>query len=269
MRLIARFFGFAFATGTILFVIVAAVVAAVVWKYQQDLPDYSQLENYEPPVMTRVHAGDGSLLAEYARERRLYLPSAAIPPLVKEAFIAAEDKNFYTHRGFDPEGIVRAAYVFLQGSKHVQGASTITQQVAKNFLLTNERTFDRKIREILLSMRIESAYSKEKILELYMNEIYLGLSNYGVAAAALNYFDKSVHELTIAEMAYLAALPKEPSALNPFRNHDRAIERRNYVIARMAEDGYITQEDAKKAREEPLDVSSRVLTPNSIAAGFF
>ena len=140
---------------------------------------------------------------------------------------------------------MRAGVVFLQGSRHVQGASTITQQVAKNFLLNSDRTFDRKIREILLSLRIESAYSKEKILELYLNEIYLGLGNYGVAAAALNYFDKSVHELTIAEVAYLAALPKEPSALNPFRNHDRAVERRNYVIGRMAEDGYITAEQAQ------------------------
>jgi penicillin-binding protein 1A len=269
MRRIARFIGFIFATCAIVFVVLSAVVGAVVWKYQQDLPDYSQLQNYEPPVMTRVHAGDGSLLAEYFHERRLYLPSSAIPPLVKEAFISAEDKNFYVHRGFDPEGILRAGYVFLQGSKRVQGASTITQQVAKNFLLNNERTFDRKIREILLSMRIESAYSKEKILELYLNEIYLGLSNYGVAAAALNYFDKSVHELTIAEVAYLAALPKEPSELNPFRNHDRAVDRRNYVIGRMAEDGYITQEQAQKARAEPLTINPRVLTPNSIAAGFF
>jgi penicillin-binding protein 1A len=269
MRGIARFIGFIFATGAILFVVGAAVIGAIVWKYQQDLPDYSQLQNYEPPVMTRVHAGDGSLLAEYSHERRLYLPSSAIPPLVKDAFISAEDKNFYIHRGFDPEGILRAAYVFMQGSKRVQGASTITQQVAKNFLLNNERTFDRKIREILLSMRIESAYSKEKILELYLNEIYLGLSNYGVAAAALNYFDKSVHELSIAEVAYLAALPKEPSELNPFRNHDRAVDRRNYVIGRMAEDGYITQAEAQKARAEPLTISPRVLTPNSIAAGFF
>src|SRR5450631_1303049 len=260
MRGIARFLGFVFATWAILFIIAAAGIGAVVWKYEQDLPDYSQLQNYEPPVMTRVHAGDGSLLAEYSHERRLYLPSAAIPQLVKNAFISAEDKNFYTHRGFDPEGILRAAFVFLQGSKRVQGASTITQQVAKNFLLNNERTFDRKIREILLSMRIESAYSKEKILELYLNEIYLGLSNYGIAAAALNYFNKSVHELTIAEVAYLAALPKEPSALNPFRNHDRAVDRRNYVIGRMVEDGYITQDQAQKARAEPLTVNPRVLT---------
>ncbi len=269
MRGIARILGFIFATGAILFVLAAGVLAAVVWKYEQDLPDYTQLRNYEPPVTTRVHAADGSLLAEYSRERRLYLPSAAIPKLVKEAFISAEDKNFYTHWGFDPEGILRAGLIYLQGSRHIQGASTITQQVAKNFLLNSDRTIDRKIREILLSIRIESAYSKDKILELYLNEIYLGLSNYGVGAAALNYFNKSVQELTIAEAAYLAALPKEPSALNPFRDHDRAVERRNYVIGRMAEDGYITAEQARQARAEPLVVKPRVVTPDSIAAGFF
>ena len=269
MRGIARIIGFIFATGAMLFVVAAAVFAGVLWKYEQDLPDYSVLKNYEPPVMTRVHAADGSLLAEYSRERRLYLPSDEIPDLVKHAFISAEDKNFYSHWGVDPEGIVRAGLVYLQGSRHIQGASTITQQVAKNFLLNSDRTFDRKIREILLSLRIESAYSKEKILELYLNEIYLGLSNYGVAAAALNYFNKSVHELTIAEVAYLAALPKEPSSLNPFRDHDRAVERRNYVIGRMEEDGYITTKQANEARAEPLVVNPRVLTPNSIAAGFF
>ena len=269
MRGIARIIGFIFATGALLFVVAAAVFAGVLWKYEQELPDYSVLKNYEPPVMTRVHAADGSLLAEYSRERRLYLPSDEIPDLVKHAFISAEDKNFYSHWGVDPEGIVRAGLIYLQGSRHIQGASTITQQVAKNFLLNSDRTFDRKIREILLSLRIESAYSKEKILELYLNEIYLGLSNYGVAAAALGYFNKSVHELTIAEAAYLAALPKEPSSLNPFRNHDRAIERRNYVIGRMQEDGYITAKQADEARAEPLVVNPRVLTPNSIAAGFF
>ena len=156
----------------------------MIFKYEQDLPDYTQLKNYEPPVMTRVHAGDGSVLAEYSHERRLYLPSSAIPALVKEAFISAEDKNFYTHNGVDLEGITRAAMVLVEGGKHVQGASTITQQVAKNFLLTNERSFDRKIKEALLSFKIESTYSKEKILELYLNEIYLGLGNYGVAASA-------------------------------------------------------------------------------------
>src|ERR1700729_2771211 len=260
MRGIARIIGFIFATGALLFVVVAAVFAGVLWKYEQELPDYSLLKNYEPPVMTRVHAADGSLLAEYSRERRLYLPSSAIPELVKRAFISAEDKNFYSHRGFDPEGIVRAAVVFMEGHRHIQGASTITQQVAKNFLLTSDRTVERKIREVLLSLRIESAYSKDKILELYLNEIYLGLGNYGVAAAALNYFDKSVHELTGAEVAYLAAFPKGPTDLNPYRNHDRAIDRRNYVIGRMAEDGYIPADQAKQARAEPLTITPHVLT---------
>ena len=174
--------------------------------------------------MTRVHAADGSLLAEYARERRLYLPGSAIPPLVKEAFISAEDKNFYTHNGVDPEGIARAVLVLLARVKHVEGASTITQQVAKNFFLSNERTLERKIREALLAFRIEGAYSKDKILELYLNEIYLGLGNYGVAAAALNYFGKSVNELTLSEAAYLAALPKGPNNYHPFRNRDAAID---------------------------------------------
>jgi penicillin-binding protein 1A len=269
MRLIARFIGFAFATGAILFVVLACVSGALLWKYQQDLPDYTQLKNYEPPVMTRVHAGDGSLLAEYARERRLYLPSTAIPPLVKEAFLSAEDKNFYTHNGIDPEGIARAVLVLVQGGRRVQGASTITQQVAKNFLLTNERSFDRKIREALLSFRIEGTYTKEKVLELYLNEIYLGLGNYGVAAAALNYFGKSVHELSIAEVGYLAALPKAPNNYHPFLKRERAIERRNWVIDRMVENGYVTRQAADKAKTEPLGVNPRVLSPNSYAAGFF
>ena len=269
MRLVARFLGFLFATGALVFVIGAAAAGLLVWHYQQDLPDYSQLKDYEPPVMTRVHASDGSLLAEYARERRLYLPSAAIPPLVKEAFISAEDKNFYTHNGVDPEGIGRALTVFLEGGKRAQGASTITQQVAKNFLLTNERSFERKIREALLAFRIEGAYSKEKILELYLNEIYLGLGNYGVAAAALNYFDKSVNELSVAEVAYLAALPKAPNNYQPFTKHDRAVERRNWVIDRMVENGYVSRGDGDKAKLEGLGVNPRVLTPNSIAAGYF
>jgi len=268
-RLIARFFGFAFATGTILFVLGATVAAGLVYHYQQDLPDYTQLQNYEPPVMTRVHAGDGSLIAEYARERRLYLPSTAIPPQVKQAFISAEDKNFYTHNGIDPEGIARAVVIMVQGSKRVQGASTITQQVAKNFLLGNERSFERKIREALLSFRIEAAYSKERILELYLNEIYLGLGNYGIAAAALNYYGKAVQELTLSEAAYLAALPKGPNNYHPFRYRDAAIVRRNYVLDRMVADGAITSVQSEKAKLEPLGVNPRVLSPNSYAAGYF
>ncbi|MDX7952015.1 penicillin-binding protein 1A [Lichenihabitans sp. Uapishka_5] len=269
MRLIARFLGFLFATGALIFVIGAGAAALAVWHFQQDLPDYTQLKNYEPPVMTRVHAADGSILAEYARERRLYLPSSSIPPLLKEAFISAEDKNFYTHNGVDFEGVGRAVTVLVQGTKRAQGASTITQQVAKNFLLTNERSFTRKIREALLAFRIESAYPKEKILELYLNEIYLGLGNYGVAASALNYFGKSVNELDVAECAYLAALPKGPNNYQPFTKHDRAVERRNWVIDRMVENGYVPKDQGEKAKLEPLAVSPRVMTPNSYAAGYF
>src|SRR5579863_2905733 len=269
MRGIARFLGFLFATGAILFVIGAGVIAAVIWKFEQDLPDYTQLKNYEPPVMTRVHAADGSVLAEFSHQRRLYLPSFAIPPLVKDAFISAEDKNFYHHGGVDFEGMARAALVFVQGTRHMQGASTITQQVAKNFFLSPKRDITRKIREALLSFRIEATYSKEKILELYLNEIYLGLGNYGVAAAALNYFDKSVHELTVAEVAYLAALPKAPNNYHPFLKRERAIERRNWVIDRMVENGYVSHEAGEKAKLEPLGVNPRVLSPNTYAAGFF
>ena len=269
MRMLARFFGFLFATGAIVFVLGSASFALLLWHYQQDLPDTAQLQKYEPPVMTRVHAGDGSILAEYSRERRLYLPSSAIPPMVKQAFLSAEDKNFYTHGGIDPEGIARAILILVQGGKRVQGASTITQQVAKNFLLTNERSFERKIREMLLSFRIEATYSKERILELYLNEIYLGLGNYGVAASALNYYGRSVNELTLAEAAYLAALPKAPSDLHPFRNRDKAVARRNYVIDRMVENGYVARAVADKAKTEPLGVNPRVMSPNSYAAGYF
>src|SRR6202521_2160950 len=255
MNFFLRFLGLLFAAGTILFVVGIAATAGLLWHFSQDLPDYSQLQDYEPPVMTRVHAADGSLVGEYARERRLYIPIQAVPKLVINAFLAAEDKNFYEHGGLDFTGIARAGVNFVQNygsSRRPQGASTITQQVAKNFLLTNEVSFTRKIKEALLALRIERAYSKDKILELYLNEIYLGLGAYGVAAASLVYFDKSVNELTVSEAAYLAALPKAPAALHPVRNRDRAIERRNYVIDRLLENGWIKQADADKARKDPL-----------------
>src|SRR5918912_215289 len=174
MKLLLRFFGWIFAVGTVFFLVGIAAAAGLFWHFSKDLPDYSQLQDYEPPVMTRVHASDGSLIAEYARERRLYVPIQAIPKLVTAAFLSAEDKNFYKHAGIDPEGIVRAIVANLKsGGKREQGASTITQQVAKNFLLSNERTYERKIREALIALRIESAFPKDKILELYLNEIYL------------------------------------------------------------------------------------------------
>ena len=272
MKTLLRFLGFLFAAGTIVFIVGVAAVAGLLWHYSKDLPDYSQLKDYEPPVMTRVHAADGSLLAEYANQRRLYLPIQAIPKLVTNAFIAAEDKNFYQHPGIDIYGIARAGMLYIQNygsSRRPQGASTITQQVAKNFLLTNEVSFERKIKEALLALRIERTYSKEKILELYLNEIYLGFGAYGVAAASLLYFDKSVHELTIAEAAYLAALPKGPNNYNPFRKRDEAIARRNYVIDRMAEDGYIPADVAEKAKKEPLDITVRPTGAHVFAAEYF
>ena len=198
--------------------------------------------------------------------------SRRLPKLVINAFLAAEDKNFYEHGGIDFSGMARAAVLYAQNygsNRRPQGASTITQQVAKNFLLTNEVSFTRKIKEALLAMRIERAYSKDKILELYLNEIYLGLGAYGVAAASLVYFDKSVNELTVAEAAYLAALPKAPAALHPVRNHDRAVERRNYVIDRLLENGWIKQADADKARKDPLIVTNRANGAHIFAGEYF
>jgi len=272
MKIMLRFLGFLFAVGTIVFIVGIAGVSAMLWHYSKDLPDYSQLQDYEPPVMTRVHAADGSLLAEYANQRRLYLPIQAIPKLVTNAFIAAEDKNFYQHPGIDIYGIARAGMLYIQNygsNRRPQGASTITQQVAKNFLLSNEVSFERKIKEALLALRIERTYSKEKILELYLNEIYLGFGAYGVAAASLLYFDKSVHELSIAQAAYLAALPKGPNNYNPFRRKDEAIARRNYVIDRMVEDGYIPADAGEQAKKQPLDITVRPTGAHVFAAEYF
>jgi penicillin-binding protein 1A len=272
MRLLVRFSGYLFGAGTVLFLFGVAAAAALIWHFSKDLPDYSQLQAYEPPVMTRIHASDGSLLGEYARERRLYLPIQAIPKLVTNAFMAAEDKNFYEHGGVDFSGMARAGLLYVQNlgsNRRPQGASTITQQVAKNFFFSSEVSFDRKIKEALLAMRIERAYSKDKILELYLNHIYLGLGAYGIAAASLVYFDKPVNELTVAEAAYLAALPKAPTMLNPAKNHDRAVERRNYVIDRLLENGWIKQADADKARKEPLVVTSHSNGAHVFAGEYF
>ncbi len=272
MKLLLRVLGFLFAAGTILFVVGVAGAAGLLWHFSKDLPDYSQLQDYEPPVMTRVHAADGSLLGEYARERRLYIPIQAVPKLVISGFLAAEDKNFYEHGGLDFTGIARAGFNYLQNfgsSRRPQGASTITQQVAKNFLLTNEVSYTRKIKEALLALKIERTYSKEKILELYLNEIYLGLGAYGIAAASLVYFDKSVNELTIPEVAYLASLPKAPNNYHPFRFRERAMERRNWVIDRMAEAGFIKAADADKAKKTGLGVTQKPSSVHTFAAEYF
>ncbi len=272
MRLLLRFLGFLFATATVLGLIGAGAVAVFIWQQAQDLPDHATLEKYEPPIMTRLHAVDGSLIAEYANERRLFLPIQAVPVTVIQAFMSAEDKNFFQHGGIDLSGIARAVWTNVENfgrNVRPQGASTITQQVAKNFLLTNETTVNRKIKEALLAVRIEQTFSKEKILELYLNEIYLGLGNYGIAAAALNYFDKSVHELTVAEAAYLAALPKAPNNYNPFRQTERAIERRNWVIDRMVENGFVSREDGDKAKASPLGVTARASSAHVYTAQYY
>lgn len=225
-----------------------------------DIPDYKRLATYEPPVTTRLYAGDGQVLMEYAVEKRIFVPENKIPELVKNAFIAAEDKHFYSHPGIDFFGIVRAVLTnvknYAQGRRMV-GASTITQQVAKNFLLSSERSLIRKIKEAILAYRISNAFSKEHVLELYLNEIYLGNRAYGVAAAALNYFNKALSELTIEEAAYLAALPKGPNNYHPKKRYEAAIARRNWVIDRMAEDEYITKEEAEEAKQKPLKTIDR------------
>ncbi|MCC2688350.1 MAG: penicillin-binding protein [Rhizobiaceae bacterium] len=256
IRLIGYFFGI----GTMLALLVAAAVAVYIGNLTSDLPDYEVLARYEPPVTTRVHASDGALMGEFARERRLYLPIQAVPDRVKAAFLSAEDKNFYSHPGIDVTGLARAIMTNFQNlgsGRRPVGASTITQQVAKNFLLSSDQTVERKIKEMILAFRIEQAYSKDRIFELYVNEIFFGLGAYGVAGAALTYYDKSVNELTVAEAAYLAALPKGPSNYHPFRHTDRAIERRNLIIDLMVENGYVSSEEGVKAKGEPLGVTPR------------
>ena len=268
IRLIGYFFGLA----SVLFLGAAAAVAIYLAGVMRDLPDYAVLSAYAPPVTTRVHAGNGELMAEYAKEKRLFLPIQAIPDRVKAAFIAAEDKNFYTHPGVDPYGLARAVVNNVQNigsDRRPEGASTITQQVAKNFLLTADQTMSRKVKEAILSFRIEKAYSKDKILELYLNEIFFGQNAYGIASAALTYFNKSVTELTIAETAYLAGLPKGPNNYHPFRKTDAALARRNYVIDRMAEDGYITVDEATDAKKQDLGVNMRRGGAYLVASDYF
>jgi penicillin-binding protein 1A len=231
--------------------------------YGKGLPDYRQLADYEPAVMTRIHAGDGSLLTEFARQRRLFVPINGIPDEVIAAFLSAEDKNFYNHSGLDYFGILRAAVTNLRNigsGRPLVGASTITQQVARNFLLTLEQRLDRKIKEAILSLRIERAFTKDQILELYLNEIYFGYGAYGVASAALNYFNKPLDELKVEEIAYLAGILKGPSNYHPVRNYDRAIARRNWVLDRMEANGYLTSVEADTARAQPLVVREREQT---------
>ena len=238
----------------------------ILYSYGRDLPDYKQLANYEPPVVSRVYAGDGSLIKEYAREKRLFVPIFAIPPKVIQAFISAEDQNFYTHIGIDFKGLLRAVLVNIKNvitGRRLVGASTITQQVAKNFLLSSEVAFERKIKEAILSYRIEQTFNKNQILELYLNEIYLGQNSYGVAAAALNYFGKSLDDLELEEIAYLAAVPKGPNNYHPKRRYNAAVGRRNWVLGRMEIEGYITE------GERDLAAINKLVTVNTGKARVF
>ena len=241
--------------------IIAAIgVFYILYHYGQDLPDHTKLAQYEPPTVTRLYASDGRMMEEYAKEKRLFVPINAIPKRLVNAFIAAEDQNFYSHPGIDVISIIRAAMKNVSNigkNKSLVGGSTITQQVVKNFLLTNEKSFDRKIKEAILAFRITQAFSKDKIMELYLNEIYLGNRSYGVAASSLNYFNKSIDELAIEEAAMLAALPKAPSNLDPSKYYNKAKARRDWVIGRMKVEGFITQEEAMEAIAKPIEIAKR------------
>ena len=269
-----RALGFIFATSVIVILAGSAGGGFLLWKASRDLPDYDSLAKYEPPVMTRIHAHDGSLMAEYSRERRIFVPMNTIPRMVWGAYLSAEDKRFFEHPGLDIHGIGRAAFKALEGvirgsNRRAEGASTITQQVAKNFLLSSDRTLERKLKEAILSLRIEKAYKKEKILELYLNEIYLGLGAYGVAGAALTYFGKELDQLEPEEAAYLAALPKAPNNYHPFKFKAKAMERRNWILDEMANNGYITIQQAAAAKAKDLVVNIRGQGTQIYAADYF
>ncbi|PZX18544.1 penicillin-binding protein 1A [Palleronia aestuarii] len=251
IRFVFSFFGAIFTVLTLGALAVALSIGAIFWMYGRDLPNTDQLSRYQPPTISRIYSGEGRIIDEFAEERRLFAPASEIPDMVKQAFISAEDKNFYQHQGYDPRGMIAAALDAARGGS-VRGASTITQQVMKNFLLGGERSAERKVKELILASRIEETLSKEKILELYLNEIYLGANSYGVAAAAQTYFNKALSELRPEEAAYLAALPKAPSTYHPVREKRRAIERRNYVLREMFDNSFLTEQEYRTARVAPL-----------------
>ena len=264
-----NFFKILLAFATAALIVGTGMVAGLFWHFSHGLPDHKQLADYQPATVSRLYASDGRLLAEYAREKRVFVPVAAMPKRVLQAFVAAEDQRFFTHPGVDFVGVLRAVIANISHpGQRPEGASGITQQVAKNFLLTNQATLARKIREAILAFRIEDTYSKERILELYLNEIYLGSGNYGVAQAAINYFDRSLGELSLSEIAYLAALPKAPNRYNIVRNEKEAYARRDYVLGRMLEDGYITAAEMQQAKAEKLQLRHRGAT-ESVQADFF
>ena len=236
------------------------LVLGVLWSFSNNIPDYKFLKNYKPPVSSKVYSGDGTLVADFSREKRVFVPYESIPENVINSFLSAEDKNFFTHPGVDAKGVLRAVINNISNiiqSKRLEGASTITQQVAKNFLLTNEVSINRKIKEAILAFRIERALSKERILELYLNQIYLGGGAYGVAAASLEYFDKSIKDLDYEESALLAALPKAPSKYNPYRDRELAKFRRNLVLKNLQENGYIDNQTYKDLKDKDIFLNKK------------
>ncbi|MFD2741293.1 penicillin-binding protein 1A [Sulfitobacter aestuarii] len=252
-RFILSFLGAIFTTLTMGIAMVALSIGAVFWIYGRDLPSHESLAQYTPPTISRIYSGQGRLIDEFAKERRLFAPANTIPDLVKQAFISAEDKNFYTHEGYDLRGIAAAAIDAVKSrGQDVRGASTITQQVMKNFLLSGDRRAERKIKEIILAARLEETLPKEKILELYLNEIFLGQNSYGVAAASQTYFNKTLSELAPHEAAFLASLPKAPSDYHPVRRKDRLLARRNFVLREMKENGYIDEAAYESEVAQPL-----------------
>jgi len=252
-RAILSFFGGLFSFLVLGMVFGALTLGGVIYAFTYDLPSTEQLANYSPPTISRIYSGEGELIDEFARERRLFAPIEDIPPLLQAAFISAEDRTFYEHSGFSPLAILAAVRDSVVTRGRLRGASTITQQVMKNFLLDGSRTIERKIREIILAWRVEQVLSKDQILELYLNEIFLGQNSFGVAAAAQTYFNKTLEELSYEEMAFLAALPQAPSQYNPVRARERVTTRRNWILGQMADNGYITEAEAVAASARPLN----------------
>ena len=240
-----------------LLLLLSVTILIVLWTFSNSIPDYGFLKNYKPPVSSKMYSGEGDLVADFSKEKRIFIPYEAIPKNVINSFLSAEDKNFFSHPGVDAKGLVRAVINNIDNilnSKRLEGASTITQQVAKNFLLTNEVSINRKIKEAILAFRIERALSKERILELYLNQIYLGSGAYGVAAASLEYFDKSIKELNYNEAALLAALPKAPSKYNPFRNKELAKFRRNLVLNNLYENNFINEKKYLEIKDKQIEL---------------
>ncbi len=255
-----KFLNFSIKFIIIFLIVILFFALSTLWYFSIGLPDYKKLSNYQPPISSRVYSSDGKLIAEYAIQKRLFVPYDSIPKKVINSFLSAEDKNFFKHPGIDAKGIIRAFLKNLKNisqNKRLEGASTITQQVAKNFLLTNEVSIKRKIKEAILAFRIERAYSKERILELYLNQIYLGQGTYGIAAASLEYFDKSIKELNYADAALLAALPKAPSKYNPYKYPKIGKFRRDLVLKNLEENNFISKKQLKNFKKQKLNLKKR------------